>query len=78
MSDFIPRLEVKVAEQLKAQRVVYLLGAGSSCLNGTGYPLAFEVKKNGRESLFYDRWRGVSEFHPLGHGPLLVSEITAI
>ena len=35
-------------------------------------------KQRGRESLFYDLARGVSEFHPLGHGPLLVSEITAI
>lgn len=41
--DFISRLEAKVAEQLRAQRVGYLLGAGSSYLDGTGYPLAFEL-----------------------------------
>jgi hypothetical protein len=41
--DFIGTLEAKVAEQLKAQRVGYLLGAGSSYLDGAGYPLAFEV-----------------------------------
>ena len=41
--DFISSLETKVAEQLRAQRVGYLLGAGSSYLNGTGYPLAFEL-----------------------------------
>ena len=41
--DFIGTLEAKVAEQLKAQRVGYLLGAGSSYLDGAGYPLAFEL-----------------------------------
>ena len=41
--DFISSLETKVAEQLRAQRVGYLLGAGSSYLNSTGYPLAFEL-----------------------------------
>lgn len=41
--DFIERLEAKVTEQLKAQRVGYLLGAGSSYLNGNGYPLASEL-----------------------------------
>jgi hypothetical protein len=43
MPDFIERLENKIAEQLRAQRVGYLLGAGSSYLNGVGYPLAFEL-----------------------------------
>ncbi|MGH8280300.1 MAG: hypothetical protein ACRETQ_12170, partial [Gammaproteobacteria bacterium] len=42
-SDFTRALEVKVAEQLKAQRVGYLLGAGSSNLDNAGYPLAFEL-----------------------------------
>ena len=42
-SDFMSALEAKVAEQLKAQRVGYLLGAGSSNLNNTGYPLASEL-----------------------------------
>ena len=41
--DFSTRLEAKVAEQLRAQRVGYLLGAGSSYLNGAGYPLAFDL-----------------------------------
>ena len=36
-------LEAKVAQQLKSQRVGYLLGAGSSYLNGNGYPLAFQL-----------------------------------
>lgn len=43
MPDFIARLEAKVAEQLRAQRLGYLLGAGSSHLNGTGYPLGSEL-----------------------------------
>lgn len=42
-SNFTTELEGKVAQQLKAQRVGYLLGAGSSHLNGRGYPLAFEL-----------------------------------
>lgn len=42
-SDFTKELESKVAQQLKSQRVGYLLGAGSSYLNGAGYPLAFEL-----------------------------------
>ena len=41
--DFTSALEAKVAEQLKAQRVGYLLGAGSSNLDNTGYPLSFEL-----------------------------------
>ncbi len=40
---FTSTLEAKVAEQLKAQRVGYLLGAGSSYLDNAGYPLAFEL-----------------------------------
>lgn len=40
---FISRVEAKVAEQLSLQRVGYLLGAGSSYLNGDGYPLAFQL-----------------------------------
>ena len=42
-TDFKTELETKVAQQLRSQRVGYLLGAGSSYLNGTGYPLAFEL-----------------------------------
>jgi hypothetical protein len=33
-SDFTTELEAKVAQQLKSQRVGYLLGAGSSYLDG--------------------------------------------
>lgn len=42
-SDFNAALEAKITEQLHAQRVGYLLGAGSSYLDGNGYPLAFEL-----------------------------------
>ena len=42
-SDFVSKLENKVTEQLRAQRVGYLLGAGSSYLSGAGYPLSFEL-----------------------------------
>ena len=41
--DFTSTLEDKIAEQLKAHRVGYLLGAGSSYLDNTGYPLACEL-----------------------------------
>lgn len=41
--DFTTRLEAKVSEQLRSQRVGYLLGAGSSYLGGNGYPLAFNL-----------------------------------
>ena len=36
-------LETKVTEQLGGQRVGYLLGAGSSYIDGNGYPLTFEL-----------------------------------
>ena len=39
-SEFLSAIEVKVAEQLRSQRVGYLLGAGSSNLDDNGYPLA--------------------------------------
>ncbi len=42
-SDFTTELEAKVAQQLKSQRVGYLIGAGSSYLNGNGYPLALQL-----------------------------------
>jgi len=42
-TNFIRATEEKVLEQLRAQRVGYLLGAGSSYLDGFGYPLAFEL-----------------------------------
>lgn len=41
--DFILELEVKIREQLRSQRVGYLLGAGSSYLDGTGYPLSSDL-----------------------------------
>lgn len=41
--DFKSTLESKITEQLQSQRVGYLLGAGSSYLNGNGYPLSFEL-----------------------------------
>jgi len=40
MSDFLNKLEKKVRQQLANQRVGFLLGAGSSFLDGEGYPLA--------------------------------------
>lgn len=42
-TDFTARVEAKVAEQLNAQRVGYLLGAGSSYLDNSGYPLASQL-----------------------------------
>ena len=39
----ITEIEDKVAQQLKSQRVGFLLGAGSSYLNNYGYPLAFQL-----------------------------------
>lgn len=42
-SDFLTELRSKVAQQLKSQRIGYLLGAGSSYLNGDGYPLASQL-----------------------------------
>ncbi len=42
-ADFTAELEMKVAQQLHSQRVGYLLGAGSSYLNGSGYPFAFDL-----------------------------------
>lgn len=39
MTGFQKKLEQKVSMQLSSQRVGYLLGAGSSYLNGNGYPL---------------------------------------
>lgn len=50
-SGFVGRVEAKVAQQLKSQRVGYLLGAGSSYLNGTGYPLGTELWNSIRERI---------------------------
>ncbi len=43
MTDFQDKLEQKVRKQLSSQRVGYLLGAGSSYLNGNGYPLMINL-----------------------------------
>jgi len=43
MTDFQKKLEEKVHKQLSSRSVGYLLGAGSSYLNGNGYPLATEM-----------------------------------
>lgn len=43
VADFASRLEAKVFEQLRSQRVGFLLGAGSSYLDGRGYPIASEL-----------------------------------
>lgn len=40
---FIDRLESKIEQQLGSQNVGYMLGAGASYLNGSGYPLAGEL-----------------------------------
>jgi len=42
-NDFTTGLVAKFREQLRAAKVGYLLGAGSSYLNGKGYPLAFNL-----------------------------------
>ncbi|MDQ7836801.1 MAG: SIR2 family protein [Humidesulfovibrio sp.] len=49
--DFITKLEAKVRQQLKSQRVGYLLGAGSSYLNGEGYPLAVNLWDQIKDSI---------------------------
>ena len=41
--NFITALETKIREQTKSQKVGFLLGAGSSYLNGAGYPLAGQL-----------------------------------
>jgi hypothetical protein len=40
---FLGELEKKVRQQLKGRRVGFLLGAGTSFLSGTGYPLASQL-----------------------------------
>lgn len=42
-STFVRRLEQKARQQLSARRVGFLLGAGSSNLGGSGYPVASEL-----------------------------------
>jgi len=41
--EFHRKLELKVRQQLKSQRVAFLLGAGSAHLGGSGYPLTTHV-----------------------------------
>jgi hypothetical protein len=50
-SDFTAEIEAKIAQQLKGQRVGYLLGAGSSYLNNGGYPLAFQLWDKIKDSI---------------------------
>ena len=57
-TDFTIALETKVAEQFRAQRVGYLLGAGSSYIDGSGYPLAFELWDLIRANISDSRKRG--------------------
>jgi hypothetical protein len=45
-NSFQNRLETKVSQQLCSQNVGYLLGAGSSYLDGSGYPLAGDLWRN--------------------------------
>ena len=40
---FLDNLEAKVLKQLKSQRIAFLLGAGSSYLDGKGYPLMSDL-----------------------------------
>lgn len=40
---FLSRLEAKARQQLRSQRVGYLIGAGASFLDGLGYPLASQL-----------------------------------
>lgn len=42
-STYLSRLETKVVQQFCSQRVGYVLGAGASYLNGSGYPLAGQL-----------------------------------
>jgi hypothetical protein len=42
-ASFLERLEAKVDQQLRSQRVGYLLGAGASYLDGKGYPLSSKL-----------------------------------
>lgn len=41
--EFIKRLDSYVVQQFRSQRIGYLLGAGSSFLNSSGYPLAMQL-----------------------------------
>lgn len=41
--DFLSEISAKATQQLKSQRVGYLLGAGSSYLGGKGYPLSTQL-----------------------------------
>lgn len=52
---FIENLERKVHEHLAGQHIGYLLGAGSSYLNGDGYPLTLKL------------WETIRDAVPAGH-----------
>ncbi len=42
-NDFVKNVEAKIKEQSNSQKVGFLIGAGSSYLDGSGYPLAGEL-----------------------------------
>ncbi len=50
-ADFHNRLESKIRQQLRSQRVGFLLGAGASYLEGKGYPLATQLWERIRDGL---------------------------
>ena len=50
-SNYLVRVEKKVKQQLTGARSVFLLGAGSSYLNGNGYPLADQLWESIRDSI---------------------------
>lgn len=54
-AEFQNRLSRKVREQIKATRVGFLLGAGSSFLEGAGYPLAFNLWDKIKENVPNDQ-----------------------
>lgn len=43
VDDFVSNMERKIKEQTKSKKVGFLIGAGSSYLNGDGYPLASQL-----------------------------------
>ena len=56
-TQFTVALENKIADQLRAQRVGYLLGAGSSYIEGSGYPLTFELWDLIKEKIHNEQMR---------------------
>jgi hypothetical protein len=58
---FHQELEKAVSEQLRSRRVGYLLGAGSSFLDGKGYPLACELWGCIRDALEEDERSAIQQ-----------------